>query len=228
VIFQNPDDLAQFVSSGVVVEGPAVHLIRGSGVDVTRFTPPERPPDEPPVVVLLVARLLREKGIAEFVAAASMLRERGVAARFLVAGDPDAGNPSSIAPEEIERWAATSPVEFLGHRDDMVALLQSAHIACLPSWREGTPRSLLEAGACALPMVATDVPGCREVARNGDNGVLVPARSPAALALALENMIKDRAGRLRMGRRSREIVVADFSEASVLARTLAVYAAALN
>lgn len=227
VIFQNPDDRAEFVSRGVVDEGPAVHLIRGSGVDVARFTPAVQVPGDPPVV-LLVARLLKEKGIAEFVAAATMLRDQGVQARYLVAGDPDPGNPSSIAADEIARWAASSPVEFLGHREDMVALLQSAQIACLPSWREGTPRSLLEAGACGLPMVATDVPGCREVVRNGDNGVLVPARSPALLAQALENMIHDRAGRLRMGQRSREIVDTEFSEAQVVARTLAVYAAALG
>jgi glycosyltransferase involved in cell wall biosynthesis len=227
VIFQNPDDRAYFENSGALDGAPGVHLIRGSGVDTARFRPAARPPAEPPVTVVLVARLLREKGIEEFVHAARVLRSRGVDARFVVAGDPDPGNPSSHDAYDLARWRADSPVEFLGHHEDMVGLLQSAHVCCLPSWREGTPRSLLEAGACALPLVATDVPGCREVVRSGDNGILVPARSPEALAGALESLIADRERRRRMGARAREIVDREFSEALVVSRTLDVYAAAL-
>lgn len=226
VIFQNPDDLAQFAASGSLGNPAGVHLIRGSGVDTTRFSPPVAPAPEPPVSILLVARLLREKGIEEFVAAASTLRSRGIAVRCLVAGDPDPGNPSSHDAADLARWRRESPVEFLGHVEDMPALLRGVHIACLPSWREGTPRSLLEAGACGLPLVATDVPGCREVVRNGDNGVLLPVRDPAALADALQALVADPARRHALGARAREIVVTEFSESLVVARTLQVYAAA--
>lgn len=227
VIFQNPDDRQHFAASGMLRDHPGVHLIRGSGVDTERFSPADPPAPEPPVTVTLVARLLREKGIAEFVEAARTLASRGVAARFVVAGDIDPGNPSSHTGADVERWRRDSPVEFLGHHADMPGLWRATHIACLPSWREGTPRSLLEAGSCGIALVATDVPGCREVVQNGDNGVLVPARAPEALAQALESLIRDRERRLGMGRRSRQIVAENFSESHVVARTLAVYDAAL-
>ena len=227
VIFQNPDDRAHFAAGGMLREHPGVHLIRGSGVDIAQFSPAAEPPAEPPVTVLLVARLLREKGIAEFVDAARAIASRGVPARFIVAGDIDPGNPSSHTAADVDGWRRDSPVEFIGHHADMPGLWRAAHIACLPSWREGTPRSLLEAGACGLALVATDVPGCREVVQNGDNGVLVPARAPEALAQALESLIRNREPRLAMGRRSRQIVAENFSESHVVARTLAVYDAAL-
>lgn len=228
VIFQNPDDRAQFDSSGALGTPRGVHLIRGSGVDTTRFTPADPPPPEPPVAVLLVARLLREKGIEEFVTAARALAARGAPVRCLVAGDPDPGNPSSHDAADIARWQRESPVEFLGHVEDMPALLRTVHVACLPSWREGTPRSLLEAGACALPLVATDVPGCREVVRNGDNGVLLPVRDPGALATALADLAADPARRRALGRRAREVVCSEFSESLVVEKTFEVYAAAGN
>ncbi|MGE0358422.1 MAG: glycosyltransferase family 4 protein [Burkholderiales bacterium] len=227
VVFQNPDDREHFAASGVLREHEGVHLIRGSGVHTERFRPADPAPPEPPVTIVLVARLLREKGVAEFVEAARALAAHGVAARFVVAGDIDPGNPSSHSAADVEAWRRDSPVEFLGHHEDMPGLWRSAHIACLPSWREGTPRSLLEAGASGLALVATDVPGCREVVRNGDNGLLVPARDPAALAAALEALARDGARRLAMGRRSREIVAGGFSESHVIDRTLAVYEAAL-
>ncbi|MBL0141454.1 MAG: glycosyltransferase family 4 protein [Betaproteobacteria bacterium] len=227
VVFQNPDDRAHFGTCGVLREGASVHLIRGSGVDLEQFAPPADPPPEPPVTIVLAARLLREKGIEEFVAAARTLAGRGVPARFVVAGDLDPGNPSSHTADEVDALRRSSPVEFIGHHEDMPGLWRSAHIACLPSWREGTPRTLLEAGACGLPLVASDVPGCREVVRNGDNGILVPARAPTLLAKALEELVRNRNMRIEMGHRSREIVCNNFSEAHVLTRTLEVYQAAL-
>jgi glycosyltransferase involved in cell wall biosynthesis len=204
-----------------------VHVIRGSGVDTRRFDPGATPAPEPPVKVIVVSRLLREKGIEELVEAARLLRSRGVQARFLVAGDLDPGNPSSFAGPDLERWRLEGVVEFLGHRDDVPELLRAAHIACLPSWREGTPRSLLEAMACGLPIVTTDVPGCREVARNGDNAVLVAPRNPAALAEGLRTLIESPDLRAQMGRRSRQRACTEFSQEQVLERTLAIYSAAM-
>jgi len=223
VIFQNPDDRAEFESERLL-EGARVHVIRGSGIDVDRFRPPSTPQPAPPAVVILVARLLREKGIVEFVEAAAQLR--GANARFLVVGGPDPDHPAAIGDAEIAQWTARAGVEFLGQRDDVLALLHSAHIACLPSWREGTPRSLLEAMACGLPIVATDVPGCREVVRNGDNGLLVPPRDPQALADALRRLINDPELRASMGARSRQRAVDEFSAEHVIERTMAVYEAA--
>jgi glycosyltransferase involved in cell wall biosynthesis len=223
VIFQNPDDRGEFEAEGLLADAE-VHVIRGSGIDVDRFSPSPAPASESPIVVILVARLLREKGIAEFVEAAQMLQ--GARARFLLVGGPDPEHPAAIDTTTLAQWKARGNVEFLGHRDDVLELLHSAHIACLPSWREGTPRSLLEAMACGLPIVATDVPGCREVVRNGDNGLLVPPRDPQALADALRRLINDPELRTSMGARSRQRAVDEFSAEHVIERTMAVYEAA--
>jgi len=223
VIFQNPYDRREFETEGLL-RGASVHVIRGSGIDIDRFQPAGALAAEPPVMVILVARLLREKGIGEFVEAANMLRDTG--SRFLVVGGPDPDHPAAIDEAEIAKWKSHAGVEFLGHRDDVRELLHAAHIACLPSWREGTPRSLLEAMACGLPVVATDVPGCREVVRNGDNGLLVPPRDPQALADALRRLINDPELRTSMGARSRQRAVDEFSAEHVIERTMAVYEAA--
>lgn len=227
IVFQNPDDRAHFEASGVLGDTTRVHVIRGSGVDTDRFHPADSPPPDPPVTILLVARLLREKGIAEFVEAARIMASRGVPARFLVAGEIDPGNPSSHTMQDVAAWQRSSPVEFLGYCEDMPNLWRTAHIACLPSWREGTPRSLLEAGATGLPLVATAVPGCREVVLDGHNGILVAARAPEVLAQALESLVRDREARLQMGRHSRALVTESFSESSVVSRTLSIYEAAM-
>jgi glycosyltransferase involved in cell wall biosynthesis len=227
VIFQNPDDREEFRAKGLLGDA-TVHIIRSSGVDTTRFQPAPRLPAAPPVVVILVARLLREKGIEEFVEAARWLRGEGAAARFIVVGPEDPAQPSAIDSGTLARWKGAGDVEFLGHRDDVLELLRSAHIACLPSWREGTPRSLVEAMACGLPVVATDVPGCREVTRNGDNGLLVKARDAMALAKGLRTLIDDAELRRRMGERSRERAEAEFSEKRVIGETTAVYQAVLS
>ena len=138
-----------------------------------------------------MGRIIAEKGIDEFVQAATRLRAAGVDARFIAVGAPDPAHPSAIDPTMLETWTRSGVVEFLGQRDDVLDLLRAADILCLPSWREGTPRSVLEAMACGLPVVVTDVPGCREVVTNGDNGLVVPPRDPAALASALKQLIED-------------------------------------
>lgn len=227
VIFQNPHDAAAFATHGLTARSN-VSLIRGSGVDMERFRPQTDVLRLGPPRVVFVGRLLREKGIYELIACAQLLHERGVAFALHVLGDGDDGNPTSASAEDAALWRQYSFIKFWGHSDDVLSHLRSASIAVLPSYREGTPRSLVEAAACGLPLVATDVPGCREICRHGDNGLLVPPRDPQALATAILKLLRDPEMRKRMGKRSREIAVAEFSEEKVIRETLAVYEAALK
>ena len=219
-IVQNPDDFGLLIKMGVPED--RLRLIRGAGVDTEVFTPVLESPLEP-VTVLLSARMLWAKGVGEFVEAARLLTEAGVKARFVLVGDPDPGNPASVPVAVLRAWHGENGVEWWGHRDDMPVVFHTAHIACLPSYREGLPKVLLEAAACGLPIVTTDAPGCREIVRDGDNGFLVPVRDAQALALALRSLIDNVALRAKMGQRAREIVLAEFSQERVIAETLAVY-----
>lgn len=219
-VFQNPADRDFFVRARLVPASRS-RVIAGTGVDVQRFSP--APTTDGVPVVLLAARLLWDKGIAEFVTAARRLRERGLAARFLVAGAPDLGNPRSIPDEQVARWALEGPVEFLGPRGDMPDLLHAAHVAVLPSYHEGVPRFLQEAAATGLPLVGSDIPGCRMLIEPGVNGMLVPVRDADALAEALERLIRDPSLRHAMGRASRAIAVERFDERMVLAQYEALY-----
>ena len=218
-IVQNPEDGSLLERSGV----PAMRLrlIRGAGVDTRIFRPVTPPPG--PVCIVLVARMLWDKGVGEFVEAARRLTEAGVAARFVLVGDPDPANPASVPESTLRSWRGQHGVEWWGRREDMPAVLQAAHIACLPSYREGLPKSLLEAAACGLPIVTTDAPGCREVVRDGMNGLLVPVRDAVALAAALKKLIDDAALRRRMGEQSRLRAESEFGLETVIAQTLAVY-----
>lgn len=220
VIFQNPDDHREFVEQGLVAAKACV-LIKGSGVDIGRFAPTPEPAGAPRVV--LAARMLWDKGVGEFVEAARLLNKDGVQARFVLVGASDDGNPTAIPSARLRAWQADGVVEWWDHRTDMPGVLAQAHIVCLPSYREGLPKSLVEAAACARPIVATDVPGCREIARDGENALLVPARDPAALAEALARLIADPGLRRRMGARGRAIAEAEFSLDRVVAETLALY-----
>lgn len=220
LVVQNGDDLEFFVRHAGVARERA-HVIRGVGVDVERFAPVPEPDAVP--CVLLPARLLRDKGVVEFVAAARLLRDRGIIARFAIAGDRDPQNPGAVSAQQVEAWSAEGAVEFLGWQRDMAAVLSTAHIICLPSYREGLPTALTEAAACGRPIVTCDVQGCREVVRDGDNGLLVPPRDPVALADALERLITDAALRARMGMRGRERALAEFSTGRIVGETLALY-----
>ena len=152
-----------------------IRLIPGSGVDCTRFLPPAESERRQPLRVVLAARMLWDKGVREFVEAARTLKLQGRALRFVLAGGPDPGNPASIPESVLLDWQAAGLVDWLGHVDDMPALLASADIVVLPSYREGLPKSLIEAAACARPLVTTDAPGCRDVVTDGVNGLLVPS-----------------------------------------------------
>jgi glycosyltransferase involved in cell wall biosynthesis len=220
LIVQNPDDRSALVERNII-HAARIALIRGSGVDVTRFTPAPEPEGTP--LVVLPARLLRDKGVIEFVAAARMLREQGVLARFALVGEPDPKHPAAISRADLERWQADGVVESWGWREDMAEVFQRSHLVCLPSYREGLPKALLEAAACERAIVTCDVPGCREVVRDGDNGLLVPSRDAASLAAALRRLLQDHALRQRMARRGRERAVEEFSLERVVADTLKVY-----
>jgi len=225
LIVQNPDDSRALVERGIIDAG-RVALIRGSGVDLSRFAP-AREPDGMPIVVL-PARLLRDKGVMEFVEAAATLRAEGLSARFALVGDPDPEHPGAISTADLERWQKQGAVECWGWREDMVEVFQHCHLVCLPSYREGLPKALLEAAACARAIVTCDVPGCREVVHDGDNGLLVPPRDSTALAAALKRLLQDDALRIRMGQRGRERAVGEFSIERVVADTLSVYQGCLR
>lgn len=217
-VFENPDDLAALVAGGMA-RADAVTLIRGAGVDVQKFHPTPEP--EGPVRIVLIARMIREKGVPEFVEAARRLKGR---AQFILAGAPDEGNHNAISAAELRGWEAEGLVEWLGPVKDIPALLAGAHIACQPSsYREGLPKSALEAMAAGKPLVATDIPGCREAVIDGETGFLVPARDINALAAALERLINDPALRARMGAAGRARVEENFSDAIICSKTLAVY-----
>jgi len=171
-------------------------------------------------LVVLPARMLRDKGVHEFVAAASLLRTQGISARFLLAGDTDRGNPSAIAEAQLRRWRVEGNVEWMGHISDMHALYASSHIICLPSYHEGMPKVLLEAAACGRPVITTNVPGCRDAVVAGETGLLVPPRDSAKLADALRTLIQDRELRQRMGYRARRLAESRFGTNQVVARTL--------
>jgi glycosyltransferase involved in cell wall biosynthesis len=221
VIFENSDDLKSLVDEGAVRSQDAV-LIRGSGIDVAAFQSAAE--KEGPPIVSLVSRMLWDKGIGEFVAAARLLRTERVDARFWLVGASDPQNPAAISEDQLRRWNDEGAVEWLGQRDDVPAILAQSQIACLPSYREGLPRSLLEAMAAELPIVTTDVPGCREAVRHGENGLLAPARNSAALAAALKVLIMDAKLRRQFGSAGRRRAELEFASAIVIAETLAVYA----
>lgn len=221
-VFQNADDRETFISWGLVDAARTV-LIRGSGVDVGRFAGGgTRGAGRDPVKILFASRLLREKGVFELVEAFRAVRGKGVNAELLVAGEVYPENPSSLT--EGDLTALQGPgVTFLGHVDDMTALLASVDIVALPSYREGTPRILIEAAAMELPIVATDIAGCRGLVEDGVNGLLVPVRSVGPLAEALTRLAADEGLRRRMGEAGRQIVIEEFDQQIVIRRTMAVY-----
>lgn len=225
LIVQNPDDAA-FFTDAALVDPARVRLIPGSGVDCGRFTPRSDHPaatDNRCLRVVMAARLLWDKGLAEFVESARLVRQRGHAVQFLLAGNTDPGNPAAVPEATVRSWVEEGVLEWLGHVDDMSELLRSADIAVLPSYREGLPKGLLEAAACGLPLVTTDVPGCREVVSDGVNGFLVPVKDSNALARAIIQLSENAALRQRLGTAARSKAVAEFDERIVIDSTIKVY-----
>lgn len=221
LIVQNQDDHGLFTRSGLVPPG-RISLIPGSGVDCRgQFT--AQPEPEGPVVATVVARMLWDKGIGEMVEAARLLRQRGQDLRILLVGKPDPDNPRTIPEDTLRGWQAEGVVEWLGHRSDIAALWAQSHIAVLPSYREGLPRSLLEAAACARPLITTDVPGCRELVRHEVNGLLVPARDGVALADAVERLAKDAELRRGLGATARAMIETTYSDEVINGRIVGLY-----
>lgn len=224
LIVQNRDDAEYFVSNRLVGRDK-IRLIPGVGVCVRRFVAVAEPAGVP--LVVFVGRLLRDKGVNEFVAAARYIRASGVTARFALVGSTDA-NPMSLSPADVERIAREGVVEVWGQRHDMAEVYRQASIVCLPSYREGLPKVLLEAAASGRPVVATDVPGCRDAVRHGETGLLVPARQVEPLAGALLCLLRDRALRRNFGAAGRRLVMQHFTEDNAIDRTFAVYSELLG
>ena len=220
VIFENPEDRDTFVQNRFLKPEQA-HLILGTGVDVQKFRP--SPNKDDPPLVLFASRLLVTKGLLEFVEAARILHKKGLRARFAIAGTPDPGNPASVSPEQISAWERSCQVEVWGWQGDMPSALATSDIFCLSSYREGVPSALLEACASGLPIVATNVPGCRDVVIHGVNGLLVPPQDSEALADALERLLVDPNLRDKMGKMGRQFAVDKFSLDKIIKQTLSVY-----
>lgn len=222
VIFQNGDDFQEFKDHKMIIPDKTT-IIRGSGVCLQRFTPRPGPVDgQPSPLILLASRLIKEKGLLEYVEAARILKSRGVSASFAIAGQIDPGNPSSVTEKELDGWRTEGAIDYLGHLDQIEEVLLQATIVVLPSYREGTPRILLEAAAMGIPIVATDVPGCREVVKNGFNGTLVPPRDARSLADAIGELLGDSVRLAEFGRNSR-LHAEEFAQEKVIDATVNVY-----
>jgi glycosyltransferase involved in cell wall biosynthesis len=220
VIFLNPDDRSFFLKNHLV-NPKRIMMIRSSGVDTRKFFP--RPELEGIPLVTLPARLLWDKGVGEFVAAARQLRTRSLRARFALVGENDDGNPASVDSSQLHAWEKEGVIEWWGWKENMADIYAQSAIVCLPSYREGLPITLIEAAACGRPIVASDVPGCREVVRQGENGLLVPVRDAGALAEALYDLLINPDKRSEMGICSRMIAEKEFAMELVISQTLALY-----
>jgi glycosyltransferase involved in cell wall biosynthesis len=223
VLVQNDDDRAQVLANRFA-PAARIETIRGSGVDLALF-PPQPMPPAPPVVFALVARMLIDKGVPEAVDAARMLRSKGVPVILRLVGAPDPENPMSLDETRLRAMAAEPGIEWLGARSDIVSVWRDAHVAVLPSWREGMPKALLEALASGRPVITTDTTGCRDVIEPGVEGLLVPLKDPPALAEAMERLATDPALRATMAIAARTRAEARFDQRQVAAAHLDLYRA---
>ncbi len=218
-VVQNSDDRETLIAIGINPE--TVNLILGSGIDIDNTKPLAEPSG--PITVGITSRMLDDKGIRPLVTAQSKLQARGLDIRLLLAGEPDPTNRSTLSEAEMKAFAAMPGIEWLGHIDDVKTVWERAHIAALPSRREGLPKSLLEAAAFGRPIIATNVPGCREVARHGENALLVPVDDAAALAHAIETLANDRELRARFSANGRRAVENCFSSAAIGSQIVEIY-----
>lgn len=222
LILQNPDDLELFTRLGMI-GAERIHLIKGSGVDTSRFAPFQRERGKR-FRILLASRLLWEKGIREYVEGAWLLRGRADELEFLLAGSSDPGNPSAVPQRDIAQWDKEGLVKVLGHVEDMDAMMRTVDLVVLPSYYgEGVPRGLIEAAAMGLPIITTNAPGCREVVDDGVNGFLVPVKDEQALASKIEYLLDNPEVCLRFGAAGRQKVLEEFDEEIVFQKSWAVY-----
>jgi glycosyltransferase involved in cell wall biosynthesis len=223
-ILQNFED-RDFAVNTLGMSEENTEVIMGSGVDLELFRPSPQPSGIP--IVMLPSRLLWNKGVAEFVAAAELLTSTGVKARFVLVGDTDEGSPSAIPRSRIAEWNDSGSIEWWGKLNNMQEVIPQSSIICLPSYREGIPKVLIEAAACGRPIVTTDVPGCRDVVQHYVNGMLVPPRNTDVLALTIRVLLGNSDLRARMGDAGRKIA-AHFSEDVVIEKTLTRYSLLTN
>ena len=221
VLFQNASDRETLVRLAGLRPDETV-MMRGSGVDLHSYRCTPEPDGIP--VVPFASRLLRTKGVCDFVAAARQLRSSGLGARFQVVGDPDPGNSASVSAAEIAAWRVDAAVELLGYRGDMALVLAASNLVVLPSYYgEGLPKVLAEAAACGRAIVTTDMPGCRDAVEPGRTALLVPPRDPDALAQAIRTLIEDPARRHAMGVAARALAERDYAIETIVAAHLDVY-----
>lgn len=221
VIFQNPDDRDTLLSLGAL-QPSQTRLIRGSGVSLDSYLYLPEPDDKP--VIVMAARLLREKGVFEFVEAARLLQERGVDVEMKLIGSPDPGNPSSVTQMDLQRWREEGIVQLPGFRLDIAKQYAKANIVCLPSYYgEGLPKSLVEAAACGRAVVTTDFPGCRDSITADVTGLLIPPENASALADALQKLITEPGLRRQMGKAGRDLAERDFAIEKIVAQHLEIY-----
>ena len=220
LILQNQDDIELFLRKKIIIIDK-VRLIRGAGVDTQKYCPNKL--DNDPALVILPARMLWDKGISEFVTCAKQFKENGINTRFCLIGSPDKYNPESIPLQKLKEWSDEGIVEWWGQQDDMNKVYSQSAIVCFPSYREGLPKSLLEAASCGLPIVAFDVPGCREIIKDGVNGFLVPFKDTDALYSAILKLLNDSNLRDSMGHSGRELVIKEFSKEIIASQTMKVW-----
>lgn len=220
VLFENPDDCKVLSDLGAF-DVEKARIIRGAGVDLHCYSFSPEKMGRP--IVCLAARLLRDKGVVEFVEAAKILKKKGVDARFQLIGDADPGNPATISDQEIEQWKRDGEIELLGYRTDISQLFSDANIVVLPSYREGLPKVLLEAAACGRAVVTTDVPGCRHAIIPDVTGLLVPVKNAEALSDAIELLLSDTSLRSRMGKAGRKLAEEDFAIGKIVHQYLEIY-----
>jgi glycosyltransferase involved in cell wall biosynthesis len=222
LILQNEDDLKTLIKAGCISHPEKISIIRGAGIDIHAF--PVTPfPLEPPIIITCIARMLWDKGIGELVAAAEILQQKNIPAQVILYGLPDPENPASITEIQLQKWHDSGIIIWKGHCDDVRNAYAQCHIAVLASYREGLPKTLLEAASCGRPIVTTDVPGCREVVQNNENGLLVPAKDSTALANALIILSQDKALCLKMGQAGRKRIETYFADSLIHQQILRLY-----
>ncbi len=222
-IFQNSEDRDEFIDKGLVRPASAL-LIRGSGVDCALFVPHPEPPGNP--VVMFAGRLIWEKGVADFVEAARIIKRTAPDVRFVVVGVPDEDSPQAVPRDSLRQWDEIGLIEWWGQRSDMAAVLSMASVVVLPTfYREGVPKILIEAAAAGRAIVATDTPGCRDIVRHGENGLLVSPRHAPSLANAVRSLIDNPGLRRTYGAAGRALAEREFRVEHVVAQTLEAYRA---
>jgi len=221
VIFQNPDDRTFFIKRKLAINRQT-HLICGSGVDVEFFSPDKFFPIDPSpsIAFTLISRMLWDKGIAEFVEAAKAVKKKNALTRFILIGDSDKGNPAAIPVSWLKKQ---DHIEWIEHTDDIRPWLARSAVVVLPSYREGAPRALIEAAAMAKAIITTNVPGCREIVKNGINGLVVPSKNVELLAQSMLRLANDPILRKQMGIAGREKALKNFDERLVIRKTQEIY-----